>query len=200
MLAETTNPRGLNWALPLYVAAATTILALSLMVYSAYADFVYVFLIGPTVCLILLVLIGIAALRKRRRLCLSPLLALAAFVLVSAALVVNEDGLRPSLRWLLWSRRFKAEVLAQSAPADGELRHIEWEATGFAGVNNTVYLVFDPSDSLSAAASSHAAGKYKGIPCKVPRVRRLEPQWYSVWFYTDEAWGQRNASNCTGPS
>ncbi len=65
---------------------------------------------------------------------------------------------------------------------------MEWEATGFAGVaNENVYLVFDPSDSLSTA---HSPGKSGGIPCPFRLVRRLERQWYSVWFYTDEDWSE----------
>ena len=74
---------------------------------------------------------------------------------------------------------------------------MEWEATGFAGVANiTVYLVFDPTDSLAVAAKSHSPGKFTGLPCEVLSVLRLESHWYSVLFYTDEAWGQRNALNC----
>jgi hypothetical protein len=112
---------------------------------------------------------------------------------------MNRDALSASLPWLLWSHSFKAEVLAQPAPANGELRHMEWEATGFGGVaNNTVYLVFDPTDSLSAAARSHSPGKFTGVPCEVRRVRRLESQWYAARFYTDELWGQHNRLNCTG--
>src|SRR5206468_9766209 len=129
--------------------------------------------------------------------CLSLLLTMVAFLAVSGALHVNKDGIRGSLRWLLWSHRFKAEVLAQPAPIHGELRHVEWEATGFAGVaNNTVYLVFDPTDSLAVAAKNHSPGKFSGMPCEVTRVLRLESHWYSVAFYTDEEWGQRNALNC----
>jgi len=64
-----------------------------------------------------------------------------------------------------------------------------------------VFLVFDPTDSLSAAAKSHSPGKFKGIPCEVPLVRRLESHWYTVRFYTDEYWGRRNALDCgLGPS
>jgi hypothetical protein len=71
--------------------------------------------------------------------------------------------------------------------AGGELRHIVWEATGFAGVDyDTVYLVFDPSDSLS---KTRMPGKPMGIPCLVRRVTRLERGWYTVRFYTDEEWG-----------
>jgi hypothetical protein len=76
------------------------------------------------------------------------------------------------------------------------LRHIEWESTGFAGVaNSTLYLVFDPTDSLGAARSP---GKFEGIPCEVLRVHRLERHWYAVLFYTDESWGERNQLNCVG--
>jgi hypothetical protein len=177
-----------NWRLPLCVVVGTGIVLVSLMVYSPYGSLLYTYLIAPIICLICLLLLLAAVLRKRPRQCLSMLLTLVAFLAASGALLKNEDALRPSLRWLLWSHRFKAEVLAQPAPVNGELRHMEWEATGFAGVaNNTVYLVFDPTDSLSAA---HSPGKFNGIPCKVPLVRRLESHWYSVWFYTDEVWGQ----------
>jgi hypothetical protein len=201
MIERTARAHRLNWTLLLFVAAGTTIMLLSLIVYSAYARFLYILLIAPIVCLTALILVVAAAIRQKKRLCLSLLLALATFVFVSAALFTNEDSVRASLRWLLWSHRFKAEVLAKPDPPNGELRHIEWEATGFAGVANvTVYLVFDPTDSLSAAAKSHSAGKYAGIPCEVLQVSRLESRWYSVRFYTDEEWGQRNRLNCTGPS
>ena len=50
-------------------------------------------------------------------------------------------------------------------------------------------LSFDPTDSLSNAASTHQPGKYSGVPCEVVLVRRLETAWYTVQFYTDERWG-----------
>jgi hypothetical protein len=59
---------------------------------------------------------------------------------------------------------------------------------GFAGSDTVVYVVFDPTNSLAGAAKSRAPGKFKGIPCEVSRVRRLESQWYSVVFYTDTDW------------
>jgi hypothetical protein len=167
------------------------------MVYSAYAAFLYFFFFAPIVFLTCLVLLIAAAIRKRPRQCLSMLLTLVVFSCASWALLKSEDTLRPSIRWLLWSPRFKAEVLAQPAPTEGELRHMEWEATGFAGVANVnIYLVFDPTDSLAVAAKGHSPGKFSGIPCEVVRVLRLESHWYSVTFYTDEGWGQRNALNC----
>jgi len=166
------------------------------MGYSAYAEFLYFFFFAP-IFLTCLVLLVSAALRKRPRQCLSMLLTLAAFIGASWALLKNEGTIRPSIRWLLWSSRFKAEVLAQPAPITGELKHCEWEATGFAGVANVnIYLVFDPTDSLAVAAKRHLPGKFNGINSEVLRVLRLESHWYAVTFYTDEWWGQREGPSC----
>ena len=96
--------------------------------------------------------------------------------------------MRSEVRWLWSSKTYKAQVLAQPVPANGDLRHIEWDGWGFAGNDTVVYLVFDPTDSLATAASSHGPGKFKGIHCPVPEVRRLEKSWYTVLFYTDTAW------------
>jgi hypothetical protein len=101
-------------------------------------------------------------------------------------------------RWGVESRQYKAQVLAQPESTTGLLRHIEWDGWGWAGQDTTVYLVFDPTDALSNAASSNRPGKYKGLPCEVFLVRRLENQWYTVQFYTNEWWGRRNDLDCTG--
>lgn len=178
----------LAWRAPLAVVIGTGIVLLALVVYSPYGDILYILLAVPIVFLTCLALLVAAAIRKRPRRCLSALLTLAAFLGVSWVLFRNQGTIRAYSRWLVWSRSFKAEVLAQPAPANGELKHIVWEETGFAGVaNNTVYFVFDPTDSLAAARSP---GKSKGIPCPFLLVRRLESQWYSVWFYTDENWDE----------
>jgi hypothetical protein len=186
-----------DWLPLICVVASASVVFISLMAYSAYAGFLYLFFYAPIIIPTCLVLLIAAAIRRRRRQFTSILLTLVAFLGASWALDNNEGTIRPSIRWLLWSRSFKAEVLAQPAPAHGELRHMEWEATGFAGVANVnIYLVFDPTDSLAAAAKSHAPGKFSGLPCEVLRVLRLESHWYSVTFYTDEWWGQRNGLNC----
>ena len=191
---EKSAERGsLNWRPPLFVAAGASIVLLSLMVYSSYGDLLYILVIAPLVCLICLVLLATAAIRKRPRQCLSTLLTLVAFLAVSGALLKNEGALRPSIRWLLWSHRFKAELMAQENPSNAELKHIEWDGWGFPGAGDTtVYLVFDPTDSLAVAAKSHQPGKFHGIPCNVPRVSRLESRWYAVLFYTDERWGEQH--------
>lgn len=189
----------INWWVPSWTVAGTAAILLSLAVYSAYGALLYMVLIGPFFCLIGLVLLVVAAIRKQHRQLLSLLVALVAFLGVSGGLLKYNEALRARLRWLLWSSNYKAEVLVQPVPANGEFRHVEWEASGFAGVAiDTVYVVFDPKDSLAVAARSHAKGKFEGIPCEVPVVRRLESHWYSVWFYSNEVWGVRNSLDCSG--
>jgi hypothetical protein len=60
------------------------------------------------------------------------------------------------------------------------LKHIEWDGWGGTSGDWTVYVVFDPTDSLSTAASHGSSGKFDGIPCNLDEVRRLESDWYSV--------------------
>lgn len=182
-------PEGsINWGLCLCGVAGTIIVDLSLMVYSANAVFLFLFFVLPVIwvgCVLWLVL----AFRRKPRSHSWQLFG-AAFVSVALSFVLfhGQDVIRPALRWMIWAQQFKAELLAQPAPGNEELRHMVWEETGFAGVaNNTVYIAFDPSDALSSAI---LPGKVAGIPCTVLRAFRLEPHWYSVWFYTDETWSQ----------
>ena len=129
---------------------------------------------------------------KRVRLCAG----LGALFVVAMAIAWNFYTVRSASRWLAWSARYKAEVLANPT-VKGELQHIEWDGWGWAGQDTSVYLVFDPTDSLSAAARNNRPGKFYGIPCEVPVVDQMERNWYAVQFYTNEAWGQHNALNCT---
>lgn len=124
---------------------------------------------------------------------LSILSMLVVYWAVSWGLFINSSELRTTTRWFLWSRDYKAKVLAQPVSASGALRHIEWDGWGGFGAGDTVeYLVFDPNDSLLTAAQSHSPGKFSGIPCEVVRVRRLDSQYYSILFYTDTDWDRCN--------
>jgi hypothetical protein len=180
---------GFNWQLPIYAAVGASGVLLFLFIYSQQGGLLYLFLIAPIGFLVCLVLFVVAAIRKRPRRSLSMLLTLVSFLAVSAALLKNEGALRPWLRWFLWSQRFKAEVLAQPTPANGELKHIEWDGWGGAPVGDwTAYVVFDPTDSLSAVARSSSHGKFMGIPCDVDQVRQLESGWYSVTLGMNQWW------------
>lgn len=114
---------------------------------------------------------------------------LAIYCVIAWAILSNYLVARSDARWILHSRKYKAEVLAQPSPADGYLKHIDWEGWGFRGAGDTdVYLVFDPSDSLSTATKGRFPGKPNGLPCNVVSVGRLESHWYFVLFYTDTSW------------
>jgi hypothetical protein len=189
----------ISWAIPVGVAAGLLVLSLALIVYTPYAEFPLTLVVMPLVCIALLVVLIVAIFRKRKRLQASAALALVAVLATSFAVLKLQEPIRESLRWLFWSNRFKAELQRAPSARPGELRHIVWETTGFAGIaDDTIYLVFDPSDALASAARSGSAGKYAGIPCEVLKVRRLEKRWYSVQFYTDEAWGERDGLDCRG--
>jgi len=125
-------------------------------------------------------------------------LLLTVFLIITAAVAWNFYTVRAAVKWWAWSHRYESEVLAQPASASGELKHIEWDGWGWAGQDTTVYLVFDPTDSLLTAALNHAHGKFNGIPCDVAQVGRLDGHWYTVQFYTNEFWGRRNALDCSG--
>jgi hypothetical protein len=134
----------------------------------------------------------------RRFIFLFFVVAVLAFVVIAAfSEVENYLPVRTVARWLVRSHHYKAEVMVQPNSVNGELKHIEWDGWGFPGAGDTtVYLVFDPTDSLVAAAKTRQTGKFSGIPCEVFSVRRLERGWYTVQFYTDEWWGRRNRLNC----
>lgn len=113
----------------------------------------------------------------------------AAFV-ISGAIAWNSYTIRSNARWFAWAHRYKSEVLAQPS-VGGQLKHIEWDGWGGAPVGDwTVYLVFDPTDSLSRAAGHRSSGRFSGIPCDVDEVRRLERQWYAVTLTMNEWWEQ----------
>jgi hypothetical protein len=85
----------------------------------------------------------------------------------------------------MWSHNYKDTVLTQQSRANGEFRQLEWDGWGWGGQDTTVFMVFDPRDSLSSASAIHSTG-FDGIPCAVPEVNRLESQWYAVRFYTNQ--------------
>lgn len=186
-----------NWRLPIYAITAASVLLLLLFVWSADADLLYILIVAPIVCLVSFGLIIAAAVRRKFRRSLRMLLMLTLFLLISGTLLMSEAALRPRLRWFLFARNYKAQVIAQPIPVNGELKHVEWDGWGGVPVGDwTAYVVFDPSDILSEAAKSNSSGReFKGIPCDVDDIRRLESHWYSVTLSMNEFWG----NNCGAP-
>jgi hypothetical protein len=94
-----------------------------------------------------------------------------------------SDDVRTTGRWLIRSDKYKAEILAQPNPANGELKHAEWDGWGFAGSGDTVvYLVFDPDESLATAAKSHSPGNLMAYP---------------VQFLTSDVWRTAGTQCCS---
>ena len=197
MDGNTAEANPINWRPPLCGAFVVFAIFISLAVCQAdTALFSYLFLVGPCLILISIVLLLYTTFGKgrlKRRTVWATLGVVWLSFAGSFALDVRyHPAMRTTARWLVWSHNYKDKVLAEQTPTDGEFKHVEWDGWGWAGMDTTVYIVFDPKDSLSAAASIHQPGKFDGIPCKVPSVKRLESQWYTVTFYTDENWNHCN--------
>jgi hypothetical protein len=179
-----------NWRLPFYVVGCGLFAFLLIELCYAFVilEMLYFFILVPLLVLIMLGIAIASAVGKRTKRSLSIILTITLYCGSSWLLWRSFMDVRPAERWLLHSRKYKAEVLAQPSPKNGELQHMEWDGWGFAGSDTFVYLVYDPKDSLVPAARSHSYGKFNGIPCEVSRVRRLESHWYSVVFYTSTVW------------
>jgi hypothetical protein len=198
MAEKTTEASPFNWRLPLLAALVAFTVAISIAVcQSDTALFLYLFLVGPILIVMTIALLVYAIIGKGRRKRRTLLLTLATVWVVfpSASFFSYYVDIRTTARWLVWSHDYKDKVLAEQVPAIGEFRHVEWDGWGWGGQDTILYLVFDPRDSLSSAASIHQPGKFHGIPCAVPEVSRLESQWYAVLFYTNEDWDGCKQSN-----
>jgi len=191
---KTTTPdptrRSIDWRLPLYAALVALTIGVAIELSGSFdlIELFYYFVVLPLAVLVLLV----ACIWRRSMAVLATILV---YGCTSAMMYRVGYDVRVHSRWLLGSSSFEAEVLKQTSPARGELKHIEWDSWGFAFAENNAYLVFDQSNSLDTAAKSRASGNFSGLPCEVQQVYRLESQWYAVVFYTDESW-----ASCEQPS
>lgn len=144
----------------------------------------YTLATAPTVC-ILLSILSFTSQGKQR---IAVVSTFAAFLIFTAMLITHFLAIRDAVRWFAYGRILKAEVLREPNPSDASLRHVEWDGWGFAGSDTTVYLVFDPKDTMATAANERESGKFGELPCKVYRIRKRESQWYTVQFYTQTDW------------
>ncbi len=194
-MVERTNEAGkIAWRSLSYAAIFELFVFISLAILQEDILFpLAVVLVVPLLFVANIIVLLYAAIRKRLRQLQPALLMLAVLWTVPTLVLLynraNPFQLRETARWLVWSREYKAEVMSQPTSANGDLKHIEWDGSGFAGVaNQSLVLAFDPEDTLSAVAKSHQ-GKFNEKSCTVFRVYRLESHWYAVLFYIDETWG-----------
>ena len=180
-----------NWWLPMAALLGTPLIFFILAIFQS-ESLVYLFFVVPIISMVLIALAVYSAITRKKGRCVPILSMLAIFWILSVPLFKNYLPIRSAGRWLIWSGNYKAMVSAQPNPANGNLKHLDWDGWGWGGENTEVYLVFDPTDSLSAAAKSHLPGKFNGLPCKVDRVLRLERNWYAAQFYTGTDWDHCN--------
>ena len=171
------------WRIPTYAVLTAVLVFLPLLI-SSDSDVLYLFLIIPALFITGICVLIFAAIRKKSRLAL----LVATFWAASVPLFLYSIQIRTFTKWLLWSDRYKNEVLAQPASTNGSFKHIEWDSWGWGGEDFSVFLVFDPTDSLSVPAQNHQHGKLHGIPCDVSGVRRIDSHWYLIYFdqYLDQ--------------
>jgi hypothetical protein len=172
------------------IAASVLLTVLSLVF--ADSDMGAVLCVAIALALALLLIVRAVTRRARQR--VMTLLMLAAWLPLSIFLLSHYTLARDHIRWLLLSEGYKDRILAQPVSAKQEFKHAVWDLWGFTGMDTTVYLVFDPTDSLAGATHALPPVKARGLPCAVVRVRRLERQWYAVLFYTETYWGQGSCS------
>jgi hypothetical protein len=172
--------------LPLAISIAASLLLSTLALLLPEADLTEIACAGIALISGLSLLAMTVGQMRRRR--FAALLALAANSLGFLVLLTHFWLVRDHVRWLVLSRGYAARVLDQPAPADPGFRHVEWDGWGFAGQDTTVYLVFDPHNSLAAKMNARAPIEAGGLPCAVAGIRRLQSHWYAVLFYTNMLW------------
>src|SRR5438874_7711584 len=101
-----------NWRVPLFGAIISSLIGLRFLVYENDVDFffTYVLILGPLATYVALL---IFAIRKTRQQRITTTITWLAYVAATVLLFMNYGRLRPTLRWWLWSQRYKAAVLAQ---------------------------------------------------------------------------------------
>lgn len=180
MSADGTKGGLFGWRTVAHPLLTAFIVFLPLIIKQSGFDILYVFLVLPALLVMGICVLIYAAVRRNLRLAFMLLI----FWAGSASFLLNATRIRTASRWLVLSRHYKSEVLAQSVRTNGDLKHIDWDGWGFAGMGASVYLAFDPNDSLPAA-ENRPPGKFGISECEgiVPDVHRLERHWYIVDCY-----------------
>jgi hypothetical protein len=179
-----------HWPLPIYAAIGAVVIFLPIATFAYnFGELVYILIGAPIICLILLVVAIVIAFYRNWLRSLAILSMLFVYGTVTWGLFRNSLELHTTTQWLLHSKNYKSQVLAQPAPADGDFRHVEWDWWGWGSNDTSVYLVFDPNDSLSSLLKNHPTGRLSSELCGVSWTRRLQEHWYAVEFYTNTAWG-----------
>ena len=176
-----------SWYFPLFGA---------LIVFVLYIPFLYAKMfdlesIGYVLFLFLLAAVfGIAILRRgvlrRQWISYRWVFAGLAFLGVSILMFLSTQHLRPWARWLVASGKYTSFVMQQKPDPQTGLRYIEWDGWGWAGMDTSVDLVYDPTDTLAHEIQYNPKGRFAEVADKTAFVQRLGRGWYSVTLYTGE--------------
>lgn len=115
-----------------------------------------------------------------------PIRLFALYLIVTFAIGASASW-RSEIRWSLARGIWKQRVLDQPE-LSGQLKHLNWDGWGFIGQDTEVYLVYDSTDRLRNATTVDNGRHGIGLPCDVYQIRRLQPNWYSVTFFTNTGW------------
>lgn len=118
----------------------------------------------------------------------SMVLAVVAFWCASLLMFHEQEHLRPWARWTIASSSYKSLVMQQTPDPLTGLRHAEWDGWGWAGMDTSVQLVYDPSGTLGAEIRHRSAGRFPEVARKTASVQRIALGWYSLTLYTNEEW------------
>ncbi len=186
-----------NWQLPLYAAAATSVLCL-LTAVSSSDGILYLVVVVPIISLLSLSILVAAAIHKDPRLCLSILSALGIYWAISAGLVTDMYSARvrglPPDGW--YGRSLQDSVLAQPDANGAYLKHIEWDgwASRERETRHSIWFL-----TLQIRSQRWPRGISPGslteFPARFLSCVVSSSHWYAVLFYTDEGWG-KSKSDC----
>lgn len=108
---------------------------------------------------------------------------------VSISLFWNHYALRTTYRWAFHASAYKRRLFARHDSDPNGMIYMDWDGWGMAGSDTEAYLVHDPTDRLRFSSRGRYGLRAQGLACEVWKIRRLEKEWYSVVFFTNEGWG-----------
>ncbi|MGA2901071.1 MAG: hypothetical protein ABSF40_12650 [Candidatus Acidiferrales bacterium] len=178
-----------NWRLPLAALLSTPLIFLIVAIFQS-ESLVYLFFMVPIISVVLIVFAVYSAIARKKLRSVSILSMLAIFWVLSVPLFKNYLAVRSAARWLIWSDDYKARVVAQPAPANGDLKHLDWDGWGWGGENTEVYLVFSirqirwrrQPEAINPASSTDYPAK--SIVCFVWRATGTLPSFTQVLIGT----------------
>jgi hypothetical protein len=181
MTLPVADDQKVKWRIPLAVVLAAIAFAVALSLYSSnFGALASLFIVVPVTTLALIAFL----IRGRGKTKLACLALLTFYVLSSWQMVRRPEQVRAELRWLVNARTWKSEVLQEQPRSNDGLRCLIWDSWGMFAQDTDVYLVFSPDDSLR----NYSPSNLSGLPGPVWRMQRLEKQWYSVTFFTNDGW------------